>query len=105
VTPCLFQPVELAVDVHRSPQAGQVPLPESPARPARVGAAPEADDLAIIIASEPQGAPLDQVKLGHVEALQLGRLEFVRHSVAIVIAGVALWYLTTPRVRAAFGRS
>jgi hypothetical protein len=37
--------------------------------------------------------------------LQLGRLEFIRHIVTIVIAGVALWYLTTPRVRAAFGRS
>ena len=37
--------------------------------------------------------------------LQLDRLEFVRHIVTIVIAGVALWYLTTPRVRAAFGRS
>ncbi len=36
--------------------------------------------------------------------LQLGRLELVRHIVTIVIAGVALWYLTTPRVRAAFGR-
>jgi hypothetical protein len=37
--------------------------------------------------------------------LQLGRLEFIRHIVTIVIAGVALWYLTTPRVRTAFGRS
>lgn len=37
--------------------------------------------------------------------LQLGRLEFIRHIVTIVIAGVALWYLSTPRVRAAFGRS
>jgi hypothetical protein len=37
--------------------------------------------------------------------LQLGRLEFVRHVVTIVIAGVALWYLSTPRVRNAFGRS
>ncbi len=37
--------------------------------------------------------------------LQLGRLELARHIVTIVIAGVALWYLTTPRVRAAFGRS
>ncbi len=37
--------------------------------------------------------------------LQLGRLEFVRHVVTIVIAGVALWYLSTPRARAAFGRS
>ncbi len=36
--------------------------------------------------------------------LQLDRLEFVRHIVTIVIAAVALWYLTTPRVRAAFGR-
>ena len=37
--------------------------------------------------------------------LQLGRLEPVRHIVTIVIAGVVLWYLATPRVRAAFGRS
>ena len=37
--------------------------------------------------------------------LQLGRLEPVRHIVTIVIAGVVLWYLLTPRVRAAFGRS
>jgi hypothetical protein len=37
--------------------------------------------------------------------LQLGRLEFARHIVTIVIAGVTLWYLATPRVRAAFGRS
>ena len=37
--------------------------------------------------------------------LQLGRLETVRHIVTIVIAGVVLWYLLTPRVRAAFGRS
>ena len=37
--------------------------------------------------------------------LQLGRLEPVRHIVTIVIAAVVLWYLSTPRVRAAFGRS
>ncbi len=37
--------------------------------------------------------------------LQPGRLELARHTVTIVIAGVAPWYLTTPRVRAAFGRS
>jgi hypothetical protein len=37
--------------------------------------------------------------------LQLGRLELVRHLVTIVIAGATLWYLTTPRVRAAFGRT
>jgi hypothetical protein len=37
--------------------------------------------------------------------LQLGRLEFIRHIVTIVIAGVALWYLATPRARTAFGRS
>ena len=37
--------------------------------------------------------------------LQLGRLEPVRHIIAIVIAGVVLWYLSTPRVRTAFGRS
>jgi hypothetical protein len=35
--------------------------------------------------------------------LQLGRLEFARHILTIVIAGVTLWYLATPRVRAAFG--
>jgi hypothetical protein len=37
--------------------------------------------------------------------LQLGRLEPVRHIVTIVIACVVLWYLSTPRVSAAFGRS
>jgi hypothetical protein len=37
--------------------------------------------------------------------LQLGRLEPVRHIITIVIAGVVLWYLSTPRVRTAFGRS
>jgi hypothetical protein len=37
--------------------------------------------------------------------LQLGRLEYARHIVTIVIAGFTLWYLATPRVRAAFGRS
>jgi hypothetical protein len=37
--------------------------------------------------------------------LQLGRLEFVRHVLTIVIAGVSLWYLLTPRVRALFGQS
>jgi hypothetical protein len=37
--------------------------------------------------------------------LQLGRLEPVRHIIAIVIASVVLWYLSTPRVRTAFGRS
>ena len=37
--------------------------------------------------------------------LQLGRLEFVRHVLSIVIAAVALWYLLTPRIREAFGRS
>jgi hypothetical protein len=37
--------------------------------------------------------------------LQLGRLEPVRHIITIVIAGALLWYLATPRVRAAFGRS
>jgi hypothetical protein len=36
--------------------------------------------------------------------LQLGRLEFVRHIITIAIAGITLWYLTTPRVKAAFGR-
>jgi len=38
-------------------------------------------------------------------ALQLGRLEFLRHIITIVIAGATLWYLATPRVRALFGRS
>lgn len=37
--------------------------------------------------------------------LQLGPLEFVRHILTMAIAGVALWYLATPRVRAAFGPS
>jgi hypothetical protein len=37
--------------------------------------------------------------------LQLGRLEFLRHIIMIVIAGATLWYLATPRVRALFGRS
>ena len=37
--------------------------------------------------------------------LQLGRLEFVRHVLTIVIAGVSLRYLLTPRVRALFGQS
>ncbi|MGD0862865.1 MAG: hypothetical protein ABSA21_08885 [Candidatus Limnocylindrales bacterium] len=37
--------------------------------------------------------------------LQLGRLEVARHSITIVLAGVTLWYLATPRVRAAFSRS
>jgi hypothetical protein len=37
--------------------------------------------------------------------LQLGRLAPVRHIITIVIAGVVLWYLATPRVRVAFGRS
>ncbi len=36
--------------------------------------------------------------------LQLGRLEFARHILTIVIAGVTLWYLATPRVRAAFAQ-
>lgn len=37
--------------------------------------------------------------------LQLGRLEPVRHIITIGVAAVTLWYLTTPRIRAAFGRS
>jgi hypothetical protein len=37
--------------------------------------------------------------------LQLGRLEFARHILTILVAGITLWYLTTPRVKAAFGRS
>jgi hypothetical protein len=37
--------------------------------------------------------------------LQLGRLEVARHSITIVLAGVTLWDLATPRVRAAFSRS
>jgi hypothetical protein len=37
--------------------------------------------------------------------LQLGRFEFVRHAITIIVAAFTLWYLTTPRVRAAFGRS
>ena len=37
--------------------------------------------------------------------LQLGRLEPVRHIITITIGVITLWYLTRPRVRAAFGRS
>jgi hypothetical protein len=37
--------------------------------------------------------------------LQLGRLEPVRHIITITIGAITLWYLTRPRVRAAFGRS
>ena len=37
--------------------------------------------------------------------LQLGRLEFARHLITIAIAGVTLWYLATPRAKAAFGRA
>jgi hypothetical protein len=37
--------------------------------------------------------------------LQLGRLEVVRHIVAILLAGITLWYLATPRARVAFDRS
>ena len=50
------------------------------------------------------GVVLEIVVIG-LALLQLGRLEPVRHIVTIVIAGVVLWYLATPRVRAAFGRS
>ena len=39
-----------------------------------------------------------------VAVLQLGRAEFGRHVLTIVIAAAILWYLATPRVRAAFGR-
>ena len=46
-----------------------------------------------------------QIAVIVLAVLQLGRLEFVRHVVTIAIAGLTLWYLTTPRVRAAFGRS
>jgi hypothetical protein len=37
-------------------------------------------------------------------ALQLGRLEPIRHIITILIAAVTLWYLLTPKVKAAFGR-
>jgi hypothetical protein len=37
-------------------------------------------------------------------ALQLGGFEATRHVVPIVIASITLWYLMTPRAKAAFGR-
>jgi hypothetical protein len=37
--------------------------------------------------------------------LQLGRSDFGRHVLTIILAGIVLLYLATPRVRAAFGRS
>ena len=40
-----------------------------------------------------------------VAVLQLGRSDFGRHILTIVLAGIVLSYLATPRVRAAFGRS
>jgi hypothetical protein len=46
-----------------------------------------------------------QIALIVLAALQLGRLEVARHILTIAIAGVTLWYLATPRVKAAFGRS
>jgi lysylphosphatidylglycerol synthetase-like protein (DUF2156 family) len=45
-----------------------------------------------------------QVVVIVLAVLQLGRLEFARHILTIVIAGVTLWYLATPRVKAAFAQ-
>jgi hypothetical protein len=51
------------------------------------------------------GVVLEAVALV-LAVVQLGRQQlFDRHILTIVLAGVILWYLTTPRVRAAFGRS
>jgi hypothetical protein len=51
------------------------------------------------------GVVLEAVALV-LAVVQLGRQQlFDRHILTIVLAGFILWYLTTPRVRAAFGRS
>jgi hypothetical protein len=46
-----------------------------------------------------------QIAVIVLAALQLGRLEVARHILTIAIASVTLWYLATPQVKAAFGRS
>jgi uncharacterized membrane protein (DUF2068 family) len=50
------------------------------------------------------GVVLEAVALV-LAVLQLGRYDYGRHVLTILIAAVVLWYLLTPRVRAAFGRS
>jgi uncharacterized membrane protein (DUF2068 family) len=50
------------------------------------------------------GAVLEVIALV-LALLQLGRSDFGRHIVTIVLACIVLSYLATPRVRAAFGRS
>ena len=50
------------------------------------------------------GVVLDVIVIA-LALLQLGRLEYARHIVTIAIAGLTVWYLATPRVRAVFGRS
>jgi uncharacterized membrane protein YfcA len=50
------------------------------------------------------GAALEVMALV-LALLQLGRSDFGRHIVTIILACVVLVYLTTPRVRTAFGRS
>jgi hypothetical protein len=51
------------------------------------------------------GVVLEAVALV-LAVVQLGRQQlFDRHILTIVLAGFILWYLATPRVRAAFGRS
>jgi hypothetical protein len=49
------------------------------------------------------GAVLEIVAL-ILALLQLGRSDFGRHVLTIVLAAIVLLYLATPRVRAAFGR-
>jgi uncharacterized membrane protein (DUF2068 family) len=46
-----------------------------------------------------------QVILIALAILQLGRSDAIRHVFTIVIAGITLWYLATPKVREAFGQS
>jgi hypothetical protein len=51
------------------------------------------------------GVVLEAVALV-LAVVQLGPQQlFDRHILTIVLAGFILWYLATPRVRAAFGRS
>ena len=50
------------------------------------------------------GAILEVIALV-LALLQLGRSDFGRHILTIVLAAIVLLYLATPRVRAAFGRS
>jgi hypothetical protein len=47
---------------------------------------------------------LAQVLLIVLAVPQLGGFESARHVVPIVIAGLTLWYLMTPRAKAALGR-